>query len=55
MVAAGYSAEEIPLDPGPEGWLSMGAADLAEFCPERLRPPQTASGPLGCAPAGSGQ
>ena len=34
MIAPGYRVDEIPLDPGAEGWLDMGQADIAEFCPE---------------------
>ena len=32
MIAPSYRTDEIPLDPGAEGWLGMGAADIGEFC-----------------------
>lgn len=31
MVAPGYRLDEVPLDPGAEGWLPMGEADIREF------------------------
>ena len=31
LVAPGSEPEDVPLDAGTEGWLALGANDLAEF------------------------